>query len=233
MLYFATLFIPLLGIFKRLPLPEQAERGLESWADSLTEITQPLVVVGSSRALNKELELRAENYNHLAERLAELVSPAASERSLLPIAAQQGAELEKLVRGAGKKALNSWDRWHLIAAIRSRCDFVQARLHAIQIERSDVIDRRSAEFLPILVKAETCIVAVVLVLVGRAREWNPKSLGLLCRAADRYMLEVEDIFLAHHPDLLKRLETGLDVTDTLRRPTVSLDKEKQRIGLPG
>ncbi len=71
--------------------------------------------------------------------------------------------------------------------------------------------------------ADMCISAVLVVLVGEARDWNPGAIRALCAAADEYMVDVEDIILAHDESLVK--DSGE------RTETISLNEAKKRFGL--
>ena len=158
----------------------------------------PLSQVTSREALDDLLKARVFRFRQLRAELEELLWPTLSKRneqslklfldmrevSTVKIDLLGGEALEQLL-GAIESA-EGFDRW-----LRESTDPDGSHSHRFASLNQQI--GKHALY------ADMCIDTLMGVLTDQFSQWIPEALPVLARAADDYMTEVEDVFLAEFP----------------------------------
>jgi len=215
----------------REPLPKKGEvffrnetrAQLEEIFREIMELIQSLAFVSTRRQLNVELDRRAQEYLHSKNTAWHLIVSDLSEEELMPVVFETYSEISNLIR-EDTRALSYEDRRLLLDSVDSSRELLEAVVDGLRTEQAGIMDIL-LECNASLQRADMCLSAILLVLMGEIRRWNVSSIRLLCRTTNEHMLNVEDIFLMRNGELSRRLKT--------RGETVSIAEVKHEIGLSG
>jgi len=213
------------------PLPEKCEAffsygtkaQLEKVFREMMELIQSLASIDTRRRLNLELERRAQEYLHLKNAIWHLMISELPQEELMPLVYEEYNEISSLIR-ADTKVLSSESRKLLLDSIDSFRELLEAVTEGLYREQAEIIDIL-LECNANLQRADMCLFAILLVLMGETTRWNVSSIELLCQTANEHVLNVEDIFLMHNSELSQRLEA--------RSEAVSIAEVKYALGLSG
>ncbi|MDP6510743.1 MAG: hypothetical protein QGH23_05995 [Dehalococcoidia bacterium] len=187
----------------------------------MAKVLAPLTLVTTRRQLDRELRALWDEYLHWKSNLWEPIAAELSEEDVPFLVLEALSEVLTLVKG-DDKVLGRKEKELLTGVLGSLKELVLATVNGTSTEQQRRLDLLMECSFP-LGRADLCVSTITLLLGGEIKQWDSRAIKLLCRAADGYMLEVEDIFLAHSWELRKRLGA---VTET-----VSLDQLKKEIGL--
>lgn len=177
---------------------------LESVFDQTVELVQPLPSFEKSSQLKLELDRRAQEYLRLKNQLWHLIVNKVPEDQLSQFVLSAYDEVSRLVN-EDTKLLGSEERQLVLDSIESLRELMQAILEGYTAEPSLLLIDVLLECSAPLQRANMCLDAILLVLVGEIHRWNNNGIRLLSHTGSNYMLQVEDIFLLHDIELNKRL----------------------------
>jgi hypothetical protein len=190
---------------------------------NMKELVQPLALIGTRKQLRAELDRKAHDYLHLKNEAWRLILKQLSEDQIVPSVSQLYHEVSNSI-GRDTVVLGLKERSLLIDIIDSLREMFETLAEGFSTNQPQTTDIL-LECLTPLVRVDMCTFAIGLVLEGEIREWDATAIKLLCRETDRYMLEIEDVFLMHDKELEARLRKRLE--------TISLQEVRERIGLSG
>lgn len=205
--------------------PIMEPRAEDEIVEQIRRLLEPLLV--ETRRTPKYLDAKLKEYRQLKEHADRLFwedsSKGTSREEPRELMAGAYTDAMELVDSEGRELIPARERRALISAIESRASLAVQVLRANEegclLELLDPLTASTED----LLKADMCIHAVLLVVTRQVSHWDPKQLNRLCRYADRYMLEVEDLFLAHH--------AGQGKGRAEDEETITLEQLEQELGL--
>ena len=203
------------------PLSEEEQVHLERLIQQMEEVLLPLLSVRTPGQLERLLRENARSYLHLRNELWGLVAGSLDTAAVVSLVHEIYGQLTTRVQ-EDTKVLSSADREILVGILGSVQGLFDAAVQTSGAEQARLVDIMM-ECGDALQRADMCFSAVLFVLSGEITQWELGAIRLLCRNADRYMLDVEDVFLAHDKKIHERLKS--------ESQTIPLEEVKRRIGL--
>lgn len=204
-----------------IPIEDNVSIEIERVCRKMKELINPLTSVHTRRQLEAELNHRAQEYLHLKNNLWSLITSKLDEAQLMPTIRQTYRDISNLIK-QDDTVLSPEEQKLMLDLIDSLSDLFETFAEGFHTGRPGVIDVLLECSAP-LQRVDMCTFAVMLVLLDEIKQWDIAAVKLLCRTADEYALQVEDIFLTHDRELADRLKGSSE--------TVSLEEVKRAIGL--
>lgn len=205
---------------RSIPFTDKVGAQLERALNQLVELVQPLPLVERGSQLRLELDRRAQEYLRVKNESWHLIVSELPENQVSQFVLSAYDEMSRLV-SEDTKLLRPEERQLVLDSIQSFRELLQAIIEgsAEQPFLTDVLLECSAP----LQRADMCLSAILLVLVGEIQRWAISGIRLLARMASSYTLQIEDIFLFHDIELNERLG--------MKDEIVGLEEVRQEIGL--
>lgn len=222
--------VGLAGILSPIPKTPSRERSiftsetknkLALILSKMVELVSPLSSVSTRPELRKLLDHVALAYLHLRNELGRLIMDELSKDEFAQFATEAYDEFLKLVM-ADVAILSDQDREMLADVIQSLRELLESALDT-PAENQGTLTDVLLECSQALQRVDMCSLAVLLVLNGEIKHWNPEAIRHLTQGAQEYMRQVEDTLLIHDFELAERLKT--------REQPISLREVKEKLGL--
>lgn len=204
-----------------IPIEDKVSIEIERACHEMRELINPLASVRTRRKLETELNHRAQEYLHLKNKLWGLITSTLDEAKLIPSVLQAYHDISDVIK-KDDIVLSPHEQKVMLDLIDSVNDLFEAFVEGFRSERPGVLDILLECSAP-LQRADMCSSAVMLALLSEIKRWDKAAVKLLCHTADEYMLQVEDIFLAHDKELGERLSGS--------SKTISLEEARRVIEL--
>lgn len=197
------------ALWTGLHLTESQRSRLDALGARALRVLEPLLHLRTERELEVLLPAAAERFLLVKKEVLQvLMESAEALKDLNDLYRRATSAVEDVAR-ARVDMLGQEAAEQFMGAFESLTALRQRVLSAIEeggpeMERMVVMVQMTAEAVG---RADAAMGAVIMALFDAVQDWEPEALALLCRAADHYMTQVEDQFLADVAEDLKGAET--------------------------